>query len=173
MSKNFNSLKELQDYLNKKLIIAMENVGETALKHMKNYVKGKLEENEPEVYERTWEYLESIDRIKAHSKSDGSIETIIYYNTDKIHPYLPSGVFNDWTGYEMSSNQNWGWHTDIYGNDKSSVIPLWMEIGTEDRNGNFYPREGIGGIIDLKKWVEKNFRNELKRELNRLGISTK
>ena len=27
MSKNFNSLKELQDYLNKKLIIAMENVG--------------------------------------------------------------------------------------------------------------------------------------------------
>lgn len=173
MKKNFKSIKELTDYLNNCLIKAMDGVGEKARQHMYDYIEIKLKETEPKVYERTWEYLNSIDRIKAHIKPDGSIETIIYYNTDKINPYLPSGVFNNWTGYEMDVSQNWGWHTDIYGNSKVDVIPLWMELGTDPVNGNFYPREGLHGIVNLKEWVERNFRNELKKELNRLGIQTK
>ena len=170
---NFKSIKEVQDYLNQKLIIAMDAVGEKALKHMKDYVKNKFEETEPKVYIRTYEYLNSIDRIKAHMNSDGSIETIIYYNMDKITPYLPSGVFNDWTGYTMDNGMSWGQHTDIYGNSVAEILPLWMEEGTEARNGNFYPREGIGGIVDLKEWVERNFRNELKAELKRQKLNVK
>lgn len=173
MKKNFKSIQELTDYLNQKLLKAMDGVGEKALKHMYNYIKSKLEETEPKVYERTWEYLNSIDRIKAHMNSDGSIETIIYYNTDKITPYLPSGVFNDWTGYEMDSKMTWGQHTDIYGNDKSTVIPMWMELGTDPVNGNFYPREGLHGIVNLKQWVEDNFRKQLAIELRKQGIQTK
>lgn len=173
MSKNFKSLKELKNYLNEQLIIAMDNVGEKAKQYMYDYIERKLKETEPKVYERTWEYLNSIDRIKAHMNSDGSIETIIYYNTDKIIPYLPSGVFNNWTGYEMDSKMSWGQHTDIYGNSVAEILPLWMEEGTRDINGNFYPRDGLHGIVNLKEWVERNFRNELKKELNKLGIPTK
>jgi len=173
MKKNFKSIQELNDYISKKLIIAMDGVGEKALKHMYDYVKKRFEETEPEVYIRTYEYLNSIDRIKAHMNADGSIETIIYYNTDKITPYLPSGVFNDWTGYEQDNGMTWGQHTDIYGADKSSVIPLWMELGTDPVNGNFYPREGLGGIVNLKEWVQNNFKKQLAIELRKQGIQTK
>lgn len=173
MKKNFKSIQELKDYLNERLIKAMDGVGEKALKYMYDYIKKELEKTEPRVYERTWEYLNSIDRIKAHMNSDGSIETIIYYNTDKITPYLPKSVFNDWTGYEMESNMTWGQHTDIYGNSIVEVLPLWMEEGTRNINGNFYPRDGLHGIVNLKEWVEKNFKKQLAIELRKQGIQTK
>jgi hypothetical protein len=173
MKKNFKSISELNDYINQQLIQAMDGVGEKALKHMKDYVKKRFEETEPKIYIRTYKYLNSIDRIKAHMNSDGSIETIIYYNTDKIIPYLSSGVFNDWTGYSMDNGMTWGQHTDIYGNSVAEILPLWMEEGTEAINGNFYPREGLGGIINLKEWVQDNFRKVLAIELRKQGIQTK
>jgi hypothetical protein len=173
MKKNFKSIQELNTYLNGKLLIAMDGVGEKALNHMKNYIENKLKETEPKVYKRTWEYLNSIDRIKAHMVTGGSIETIIYYNTDKITPYLPSSVFNDWTGYEQDNGMTWGQHSDIYGNSIVEILPLWMEEGTDSVNGNFYPRKGLGGIIDLKEWVISNFRKELAIELRKQGIQTK
>ena len=37
----------------------------------------------------------------------------------------------------------------------------------------YYSHEPVGGIINLKEWVEDNFRYELKKELNKLGIKTK
>ena len=45
MKKNFKSIKELTDYLNEKLLKAMDGVGEKALKHMKDYVKKEFEKS--------------------------------------------------------------------------------------------------------------------------------
>jgi len=159
MKKNFKSITELNNYLNQKLIQAMDKVGKTAKQHMFDYVKEEME-NRPEdkeVYERTWEYLNSIDKTIAEFKN-GVIEVMIYYNTDKINPYIITEKF-------------FNAHMSLDEIDYSNLIPLWMEKGTE---GNpYHNQEPVGGFIDLRKWVESNFRNELKKELKKLGIATK
>ena len=167
MKKNFKSIKELTDYLNNCLVKAMDGVGEKALKHMKNYVKKEFEKVEPSIYERTYEYLNSIDRFEAWIHSDGSIRTEIYYNADLINPYLASNDFG--RGTEYASGQNWNWHASFDNEDMSEYIPLFLEYGT---NNPYYSHDGIGGIIDLRKWVQVNLKKQLAIELRKQGIKT-
>ena len=158
------SKKELQVFLNDKLIKAMNKVGETALKHMVEYVDKKMQErvsDQSGLYDRTYEYLQSIEKINAKLDNlTGVVSVVIHYNTDKIHPY----IIMDETGL-------WNKHADMDGNSVANLIPLFLEMGTE--NNPYYEHEPVGGIIDLKKWVEDNFRKELKTELNKIGIKTK
>jgi len=168
MKKNFKSMKELTDYLNNCLVKAMDGVGEKALKHMKDYVKKEFEKTQPEIYERTYEYLNSIDRFEAWIHSDGSIRTEIYYNADLINPYLASEDFG--RGTEYASSQDWNWHMSFDKEDVTEFIPLWLDYGTSNP---YYSHNGIGGIIDLRKWVQNNFRRQLQIELRKQGIQTK
>lgn len=155
--------KELQNYLNDKLIKAMDRVGETALKHMKTFVDKQMQERVSEqsgLYDRTYEYLQSIEKINAKlDKTTGIVSVAIHYNTDKIHPY----IIMDETGL-------WNKHADFEGNSVANLIPLFLEMGTDNP---YYSHKPVGGIINLKEWVEDNFRYELKKELNKLGIKTK
>jgi len=154
--------KELQDYLNNKLIKAMDKVGDTALKHMKDFVDQQMQErvsNQSGLYDRTYEYLLSIEKIKAYLDSDGSVKVIIHYNTDNIQPYII-----------LPTTGLWNKHADFEGNSVANLIPLFLEMGTDNP---YYSHEPVGGIINLKEWVEDNFRYELKKELNKLGIKTK
>lgn len=155
--------KELQNYLNNKLIQAMDRVGETALQHMKTFVDKQMQERVSEqsgLYDRTYEYLQSIEKINAKlDKITGVISVVIYYNTDNIHPYII-----------LPTDGLWNKHADFDGNSIAEFIPLWLEEGT---NNPYYSHKPVGGIINLKEWVEDNFRYELKKELNKLGIKTK
>lgn len=168
MKKNFKSMKELSNEINKRLIKAMDSVGEKALKAMKKHVEERLGNDlTNSFYRQTGEFLGSIQRISAELKSDGSVQTVIYYNTDEITPYLV-GV-----NPPVESSQTWNWHTDIYGNDISELLPYWIDV-TGTHGDSFYYREPIGGLKYLREeWVSKYFRNELKRELKKQGIQTK
>lgn len=165
MKKSFKSIKELTDYLNEKIRQAMDEVGETAWRHMYDYVADEMNsrpENE-DVYKRTWEYLNSIDKITAEIKN-GEVVVEIFYNTDKIDPYI-------------YLNKPFNAHADLSMNDVSSAIPLWMDYGNYNRStglpNRIHEHEPVGGIINLKEWVEKNLRKELKVELRKQGIQTK
>jgi len=168
MKKNFKSMKELADEINKRLIKAMDKVGETALREMIEHVQSKLgDDDSNKFYKQTGEFLESIQRISAELKSDGSVQTVIYYNTDEIKPYLV-GV-----NPPVDSSQTWNWHADIYGSDISELLPYWLDV-TGTHGNSFYDREPIGGLKYLREeWVSKYFRNELKKELKKQGIQTK
>lgn len=169
MKKNFKSIQELTDYLNNKLIKAMDRVGETALKEMKQYVEERLgDDSTNEFYRQTGEYLNSIQRISAKlNHVDGSIETKIFYNTKDITPYIV-GVNNP-----VESEQNWNWHADIYGNSINELLPYWLDV-TGTHGDSFYDREPIGALKYMREeWITKYFRNELKKELKKLGINTK
>jgi len=66
MKKNFKSMKELADEINKRLIKAMDKVGETALREMIEHVQSKLgDDDSNKFYKQTGEFLESIQRISA------------------------------------------------------------------------------------------------------------
>ena len=155
---SFKNLADLNKYINTKLIQSMDKVGETAKQHMYDYVKKEME-SRPEdklVYERTWEYLNSISRTKA-TYVYGAIVVFIEYNTDKIHPYITTdGTFNQ--------------HADLWNEDTSDFIPLWLEFGTDN---DIHSHKPVGGLIDLEKWVKLNFKKELMNELRKLGIQTK
>ncbi len=159
----FRKLSDYYKYITNELIKVMDIVGEKARNHMYDYVKKEMEsrpENE-DVYKRTWEYLNSIDRISATLAPDGSIETMIYYNTDLIEPHITT----DGTLYA---------HADDWGRDVSDMIPLWMETGVSYITSNGYrSHKPVGGIIDLEKWVKLNFKKELIKELKKKGIACK
>ena len=155
--------KELQNFLNDKLIKAMNKVGETALDHMKKHVDKKMQErvsDQSGLYDRTYEYMLSIEKINARLKSDGVVEVIIHYNSENINPYII-----------MDSTGLWNKHADMNGIDQSQFIALWMDEGTE--NNPYYEHAPVGGIANLEEWVRTDFRKELKVELNKLGIKTK
>ena len=156
--------KELQNYLNEKLIIAMNRVGETALKHMKEFVDKQMQERvsyQSGLYDRTYEYLQSIEKINAKlDKLTGVVSVVIYYNTDKIHPY----IIMDETGL-------WNKHADMDGNSVANLIPLFLEMGTE--NNPYYEHTPVGGIANLEDWAKDYFKDELAKELRRIGIKTK
>ena len=113
--------KELQDYLNNKLIKAMDKVGDTALKHMKYFVDQQMQErvsNQSGLYDRTYEYLLSIEKIKAYLDSDGSVKVIIHYNTDNIQSYII-----------LPTTGLWNKHADFEGNSVANLIPLFFRNG--------------------------------------------
>ncbi len=160
--------KELKDKLNKILIDAMNKVGETALKEMQKYVIERLgDDMTNEFYRQTDQFFQSIQRISARLNSKGTVETIIYYNTDVIKPYIVD------VNPPVKSEQDWNWHADIYGNDISELLPYWIDV-TGTHGDSFYDREPIGGLKYIREeWVTKYFRNELKKELKKMGIKTK
>ena len=168
MKKNFKSIKDLTDYINNRLIKAMDKVGETALKEMKRLVEEGLNDNsENKFYKQTGEYLNSIQRISAKLKSDGVVETKIYYNTDDMNVYIQD------INPPFDSSQSWNWHADIYGEDIRELLPYWIDV-TGTHGDSFYDREPIGALKYMnEEWVTKYFRNELKKELKKLGINTK
>jgi hypothetical protein len=160
---SFRNIKELKNHLNTILINAMDKVGDTALEHMKKHVSDKMQDrvsNQSGLYDRTYEYLLSIEKIKAHLTLSGAVEVIIHYNTDGINPYII-----------MNSSGLWNKHADFNGNDVSSLIPLFLEEGTP--NNPYYEHEPVGGIANLEEWAKKYFKSELKKELKKLGINTK
>lgn len=158
------SKKELQDYLNEKLIKAMNKVGDTALQHMKTFVDKQMQDrvsDQSGLYDRTYEYLKSIEKINAKlDKLTGVVRVVIHYNTDKISPY----IIMDETGL-------WNKHADMDGKSVSNLIPLFLEFGTE--NNPYYEHTPVGGIANLEDWAKDYFKNELVKELKRLGIKTK
>ncbi len=161
------NVKELKNHLNKILIDAMDKVGETALKHMIDYVDKEMQRRvsfQSGLYDRTYQYLQSIKKISAnYNPSNGYVEVIIGYFSDDIQPYI-----------QYPDTGLWNKHADIYGNSMADFIPLFLEEGTSTLgNKNFYAHEPVEGLVNLEEWVELNFRNELKKELNKLGIRTK
>ena len=159
----FRNIEDMKKSLNKHLVKAMDKVGKIALEKMIAYVEEEMGNGlDYELYVRTNQFLKSISRLDAKSNMDGSITTYIFYDTDKISPFTIDNP-------PVNSSQNWGWHTSFSGKDVSDIIPLWMDItGTE---GNpYYQHKPIKGLDYLEEWVKKNLKNELSRELKKIGL---
>ncbi len=152
----FKDLKEYYKYIESQLIKIMEEIGMETCDDLYKTVKSRIYDWTPNMYERTGELLKSVTCTKVF-KENGYLYIKIYYDTDTIHPYFTdNNLFNQ--------------HSDIYGNDVSNYIPLWIEEGTEARNGNFFPRNGIHAISEELDWFTTNFVKLFKKKLKKHGI---
>lgn len=148
----FKNMKQVNRYLEKQAKIGLEYCAYRAETKLKELLKKRVYEFEPEIYERTFELLNSISKsevIKVHN----SYYVEIYYDTDKIRSYPRD--------YPL-----WGQHTDFSGNDVSYWIPKFIEEGTDNK---YYSHKGTNSIEDCKDWIKKEynrlFRLVIKAEL--------
>ena len=139
---DFRDFKSLEKYLQREL---QNNLNEI-IKEIKEDVKEYIMENlynayDPNQYERSFEFLESVSVYKARQTESG-ISAIVYFDTDKINAVGMSGRFNQ--------------HMSVDGKDVSDYIPQWLEEGTQARRNNIFPRDGIYSMENVKKDWELN-----------------
>lgn len=152
--KQFNNFKQLEVYLEKQVKIALDECAEQTLEKLKFHVENRLYDAwTPKQYERTMELLNCISKTSV-AKVYGSYVCKIFYDTIKIHPYIRDGVWNS--------------HSDIYGENTSEYIPLWIEYGVD---GSLYDREGIYAIEDTFEWISREYNRMFKDSLKYKGIS--
>ncbi len=165
--KVFKDLNEYYKYLEFKTIAVLEEIGNETLDELKLKLKSRLYDFAPKMYIRTGELMESLTCTKVF-KDNGFLCIKIFYDTDKIISYSSlSNLQGEWTYGSV-----WGQHTDIYGNDVSNYIPLWIEEGTSANNGNFFPRKGVNSISEEVEWLRNNFTKLFKEKLKKRGIFT-
>ena len=152
----FKDCNELHDYLEKKtkeILIdkISKEVRATLIDNVEKMLYDAQNENE-EYYERTYELINSIE-VSNLIKVGNYYEIEIFFNTDKINPNVGRyGMLNQ--------------HMDLYGNDVSNMIPIWME-------------EGHGGIVEQKPLhftkatyedIKNNYINIFNKYLEKIGI---
>jgi len=137
---NFYNYNSLFKYINNQLKFSIQEVGKLIKEEVKKYIQNNLYDTyTPLYYQRTMNYLESITVSKVNSNSKGYVVEI-YFDTSKIIPNYTDTKYNQ--------------HMDVYGTPKNNYIPLWLEEGTENNNGNFFPREGIHAMGNVAEWID-------------------
>lgn len=154
MQYEFKNNKQLIKFMEKKLKAALDEVSDVALEKLRYHVENRLYDAwTPEMYSRTGELLKSISKTKV-TKVYGYYVVKIYYDTNKIHPYV-------------SDDARWNKHADIYGENVSEYIPLWAEYGTDN---SLHNHDGIHAIEDTFEWISKEYNRMFKEILKHKGI---
>lgn len=154
MQYEFKSLKQFNVFAEKIIKNSLDEISSNVLEKLKYNVENRLYDAwTPEMYSRTGELLKSISKTKV-TKVYGYYVVKIFYDTDKIHPYI-------------TDDNKWNKHADIYGENISEYIPLWIEYGTEN---SFYNHDGINAIHDTFEWISKEYNRMFKETLKYKGI---
>jgi hypothetical protein len=142
---------DLFNYLNKRVKIELQTVGEEVEKIIHNYVMEKLyKAYKPSNYIRTYEFLNSLRCSKVKENTDGSYSVSIYFDSNYIYPHkTEEGIWNQ----HMSTLGSQA------GQDVSDMIVYWLETG-DNKSG--FAREKIGMFENAEK-VLKETRFHIKK----------
>lgn len=156
-----NSFQEMNTLFQMIVEETLEKVTKEVEEELTEYVMKKWYASyTPKQYYRTMEYINSITRIKANMAENGYIETEVFFDTDKIHPYIrEKGELNA--------------HASVSGADVSKRIPEWIENGNPSIIGRHdaASKEGIKTVEHLQEWVNKNINKKFKQELRKYGLT--
>lgn len=140
MVKQFKNLDEVWSYIEKNIVINLEQIGKEVRDLLyKNvdtlwYGRGYT----PTHYTRTRQLIDSITVSKARKTTDG-YEVLIYFDSDKIEPLSP-GNPGEWTR-----------HKSIVTDTPSAVyLPLWIEKG---QNSPLFSYEGVHAVEKTKQEI--------------------
>lgn len=142
----FTNVKQIEKYLEKMVVIGLDEVAEITKQKLIDTVENRLYDAwTPEMYERTGWLLQSISKTKV-VKVYGRYVVEIYFDTRTMQPQL--------------RYPNWNAHADFWGEWQGDKIAKWIEEGTENR---YYEHDGIWAVRDTILWIKKEF-NRLFRE---------
>lgn len=161
-SLEFHSTAQFIQCVNEAIELALDDVAAKSVERLTQYISENwYEKYSPKDYQRTFEFLKSIAVIKARMVEDGSIETEIYFNTDKINAHVRKKGLNA--------------HASFSGKDVSQVIPEWLELGNSNIVGrkDTVSSDGLHSLDALVKWLSGVFVEELAKALKKHGINIK
>lgn len=156
--KEFTNLDDLFDYIQEGINETLQD--EDILSEIKTDIREFIIDNmykfKPYEYIRTKEFINSLT-VETDVDADGLLEIKIYFDTNKIYAHpSPNGT-------------KWNQHADIYMNDVSELIPLWIEEGTGKEGFNLYPRPPLHSLKMYKRLHGNDFKisfeNKLKKNL--------
>ena len=149
-----NIIKQIDVQLNRKLVVAMDKVGETVMKNLEDYIqKNWYDAYSPTHYKRTYEFIRSI--TKTDAKFINGVCTVeVYFDEDKIK----ANYTNDGT---------WNQHASIHGEVVSNAIVEWIEYGNNPNRKTtaIYSYDGIHMIDAMVSWLKFEYIKLLKKEL--------
>lgn len=158
MSQKFSRISDLQKHLKNSILEAFEHkVTQVVINTIRdNILKRVYFAYTPQgdfAYERTYELLDAIS-ITGFTAGTKHITLEISMDASKISSYVTAGY-------------SWNQHADIWGNDVSEYIPLWIEEGTEgslwDRSGSYYMANSYNELTRESR-VTKVLAEALRRE---------
>lgn len=173
MAKTFKNFKDMFKYIEKNVVDVMDDVGEEVKKIIEKYIMENVYKNySPTHYSRTFEYLDSLS-ISDIQKEKNGYSITLFFDTDKIHPYYPDKPGN-WSSHMSITSVAQSPRSKGYGggNDKSEMIPYWIEFGV---TGSLWDREGAYPVQFTKNelYQTKKHVKKLKELLEKKGFKVK
>lgn len=165
----FASVKALNRYIINAIDDVLEDISfeielDVRDKVKEAYISDRTTDNDPDYYTPTYDFLNSISRLKPVSKN-GNINIEIYFDPKKIPP-------------EIRNDELWNAHMGLHGEydsvyngmSVSELLPFWIEYGT--KRGKF-PRKGTDSVGKVFRLYEQILPQLMSRELEkRYGIKT-
>lgn len=156
----FKSLKELNDYIEKQYLVQfLEKIGNEIKGWLKNNVRLLWYERDftPTHYTRTMELIECISVRPVKKNADGSYQTEVFFDTDKMHTYPASD--GEWSKHESITS----------GTDVRLMIPAFVEFG---ENSPLFSYEGVHPVETTKEEIISDgyIINRMKELLESKGI---
>lgn len=151
----------LQDYLVECLQIAVDNAAKDARLYLTQYIMDHwYSKYSPKVYKRTFDFVGSASKTDTtvSGRNGTSVICMLFFDTKKIRSvYYGPEYLNP--------------HASFEGRSTAEYIPTWIENGAW-----FYGRgktEGLGSMEATINYLEKNFPNMVKKELQKMGLNVK
>ena len=157
--KTFKTIDAALKYIELQIPINLEKIGEELRDVLRNnvrllwYGRGYT----PTHYTRTYELIDSLSVTKA-KKVGNAWEVMIYFDTDKIHPY-------------PAENGEWSKHQSITnGQNVAEWIPYWTNFG---QDSPLFSYDGVGFLEETLRWEsdDKYVRNRMKELLEDKGFT--
>lgn len=155
----FDNIKDLEKYLKGVSTSILKNeIVEVAKRVIEKYIYENVYQYQPKEYTRTYELWDSLTVSDVFTDDRGRTSIKIYFDTNKIKPHMVT--------------DNWNQHADIYDNDTSKYIPLWVEEGAEGSLWDRQPANIFGNSVKELERTKKHI-YALIKELKANGIDVK
>lgn len=160
MKVQIKSYKQLEEYMAKKIKLALDECANQALDKLTQNVVDSVYDWQPSRYKRSYQLLQAISRTEVKKVYDGYVVEI-FFDYTKMQPIV---VENGWNK-----------HADFYGNwinseYSSADLVNWLEHGT---NNKYFSHPEHGFIKDTVEWLNNELNDMFKRYITNVGVPIK
>ena len=148
------SEKQFKDFINKILQECIQEITKQAAEYLKDFVNREwYQSNSPAMYQRTYEFLNSIVSSQVKKKSNG-FEAKVYFDTSLITPNFLGGDL-------------WNQHMSFDGSPFTNGLVEVIENGNPSP---YYNPDGIHMFSETAKWLENELPKIAKSVFAKYGI---
>lgn len=152
-----NNEVQLKNLLNEIIQECLKEISKETQKYLKQFVETEwYNAHQPEIYNRTYQMLESIIQFPQKQKGN-KFEVSIGFDTSKIIPNFLGGDL-------------WNEHMSFNGSSFTEGLIEVLENGNPSPFSPSYARNGIAMLENTAKWLEKELPRIVKNTFAKYGM---